>query len=481
MIPTKTIPIDPVIRHLQMAVDVEYMKALLQQRLMISGERFIQHCEIERIKYKPAKNCLVCYRLSIVNSMTGTSTESLLSARFYELGGSYSRYLKAKTKNRADWPASSRSAMLLLHFPKLDCVVWVFPKDRKLKSLELLNNEKQLRETMFPGMIERHWGKHWQLIKLHTERIHYLPEHTCCVRVQLVLRNGLSGENKIQLLYGKTYYNHQGREAFNMMSQLWNSAARKHGLLAIPEPVTYFAEHKILWQQSVPGRPVLEWVKTVPSFYQRFDEIATQVVILHQSRITVIHQSTRTQLCQKLDQVVSLTEHVMPTFNQSLKPLIRELARTQYFVSNRPEAILHGDLHLKNMLADERQIYLIDLDDLHRGDPLQDIGSLIAAILYQSILDVFSVADAQRMIKLFLQHYQRQVVWEIDQQALRWYVAVALINERVWRSISRLKNGRLDNLNQLVAMAEHVATATQAPVWCESNGINTMETNSATG
>jgi hypothetical protein len=467
MIPTHSIPTDPVIRHLDMALDVERMQVLLQQRLLTSGDRHIQQCEIERIKYKPAKNCLVCYQLTIINNKTGTSVECLLSARFYESGGSQSRYLKAKSSRMSKRQPGAHSTAWLLHFPELDCVVWVFPNDRKLKSLPLLNDEKQLREIMFPNLIKQHWGEDWTLARLHSERIHYLPEHTCCVRTQLVLKHAQTSENTIQLLYGKTYYNNQGSEAFKVMTQLWDSDVRKQGLLAIPQPVAYLPDYKVLWQHSVPGRPVLDWVKTDPSFYQRFDEIAGQVAALHQSRIKVAQQITRTQLCQKLNAVVKLTAHVKPAINQILQPLVAELASINSPALVRTEAILHGDLHLKNMLADDSQIYLIDLDDIHRGDPLQDIASLIAAILAQSVIQVFSVADAQRMIQLFLYHYQRRVLWEIDTQVLRWYVAVALINERVSRSISRLKNGRLDNLDNLVALAAEIFLSSYPPVWCK--------------
>jgi tRNA A-37 threonylcarbamoyl transferase component Bud32 len=475
------LPIDPVIRHLRLAMDVDRIKALLQQSLLNSGFRNIHQCQIERIKYKPAKNCLVCYRLTIVNSQTQASEEALLCARFYGSGESQSRFLKAKVNNKSSRLAYRCFIAPVLHLSELDCVIWVFPNDRKLKSLALLNDEKQLKQVMFPSLVKQYWGDHWNLIRLHSERIHYLPEHTCCVRTQLVLKNTQTSENAIQLLYGKTYYNNQGSEAFKVMTQLWDSDLRKQGLLAIPQPVVYLPDQKVLWQYSVPGRPVLDWVKTDPSFYQRFDEIAGQVAALHQSRIKVEQQISRTQLCQKLNEVVTLTSCVKPTISQILQPLVTELASTDITASMRPEAILHGDLHLKNMLADESQIYLIDLDDIHRGDPLQDIASLIAAILSQSVIQVFSETDAQRMIQLFLYHYQHRVLWEIDTQALRWYVAVALINERVSRSISRLKDGRLDNLDNLVTLAAEIFLSSYAPVWCKPACCETvMEVDCAT-
>lgn len=481
MTPTQNILTDPVIRYLSLALDVDLMKMLLQQRLLTSGDRHIQHCEIERIKYKPAKNCLVCYRLTIINRRTETSVESLMSARFYEPGGSQSRYLKAKANCQSSRRSNGFFLAPVIHLPEQDCVIWVFPNDRKLESLARLNDEQHLQNVMFPNLVTQHWGQHWALIRLQSERIHYLPEHTCCVRAQLVLRNAQTGENKIQLLYGKTYYNNQGSAAFHVMTQLWGSAERKQGLLAIPQPVAYLPKDKVLWQYGVPGRPVLEWVKTDPAFYHRFDEVAGQVAALHQSRITVEQQITRTQLCQKLNEVVTMAAQVKPEIIQVLQPLAAELIRRKSSITNRPEAVLHGDLHLKNMLADESQLYLIDLDDIHRGDPLQDIASLIAAILSQTVIQVFSVTDAQRMIRTFLFHYQCRIILEIDYLDLRWYVAVALINERVSRAISRLKEGRLDSLNNLVALAAEITLSSDTPTWCNTDNCETpMEDDSAT-
>ncbi len=469
MIANRFLPTDSVVRQLNQGLNVDHMKALFQQRLFASSELQIQHCAIDRIKYKPGKNCLVCYRLVIINRKTGLSVDRLLSARFYESGGSLRRFKKAKLNNQLFRQQATRSAELLIHLSELDCVIWVFPNDRKLKSLALLNNEQRLQKIIFPGLIEQHWGEQWKLMKLQSQRVHYLPEHTCCVRTQLILRHQQTGESKIQLLYGKTYYNNQGCEAYKVMRQLWTSDVRKLGLLAIPQPVTYAAEHKMLWQHSVPGQPVLEWLKSDPVFYSRFDEIAEQVVALHQSAIKVSKQITRTQLCQQLNTVVDLISLVMPDSHQSLESLVARLSNQQNCDTRRPEAILHGDLHLKNMLADEQQIYLIDLDDVHRGDPLQEIGSLIAAILCQSVNQVFSQTDALRMIQLFLYHYQGLVSWRINPDDLRWYVAVALVNERISRSISRLKEGRLQNIKRLLALATEIATSQEAPVWCDVN------------
>lgn len=480
MIPSKTIPDDPVIRHLDSALNPGRMKIILQQRLLSSGNRYIQLCEIERIKYKPAKNCLVCYRLTIANRASETNVDILISARFYEPGGSKSRFRKAST-NKTEQLQSGSIAAPVIHLPELDCVIWVFPNDRKIDSLALLNDEKRLKQLVFPRLIKMHWGQHWQLTELKSERVHYLPEHSCCVRTQVTINNAQSGENQTHVLYGKTNYNNQGQQAFNQMTQLWNSKLRKQGVLAIPQPVVYLAKYKTLWQLGVPGRPVQDWVKQHPDFYQRFDEIASQVAALHQSGISVEQQTEPISPDQKLNEVMALVSHIKPEINKLLFPLIAELKNTRPATSDRPEAVLHGDLHLKNVLADEQQVYLIDLDDLQSGDPLQDIGSLIATILYQSQIQVFSPAQAQQMIARFLYCYQNLVSWNIESGALRWYVAVALINERLSRSISRLKDGRLDNLHELVSLAAEIAMSAYTPAWCEPECCKTSLNRSATG
>lgn len=454
MMPTRQIQSDPVVSHLLLALDTGEFKQILQQQIFNECGYLIDEIKIERIKYKPAKNCLVCYRLSIAHCITGKRLNLLFSARFYESGGSHSRYLKTRSHQDASNRFKGHDIPPVIHLPDIDCLIWVFPSDRKLNYLKFIDSEQTLREQIIPVVIQQHWGQDWALIKLSSEQVHYLPEHACCFRVQLALSNKKLMFSQIALLYTKTYYNQQGLKTFNVMTQLWNHQLRKSGRLNIPQPVCYQSEYRMLWQLSVPGCSIQDSLNNGHCAYQQFSDIARQVAALHQSAIEVSHVSTRSNLCRKLKQVFSVSEIVFPEIRSRLARIILHLFDQEPYLSSRPHAVLHGDLHLKNILVDSQQIYLIDLDDIQLGDPLQDIGSLIAAILYQSVLQNITQSESRRIIQTLLSTYQQSVDWTVDLNALRWFVATALIHERIARSISRLKQGRLEIVSELVELAD---------------------------
>lgn len=453
---------DPVIHHLPLALDSERMTQMLQDKVFSALDILILRCEITRIKYQPGKNCLVCYCLQWQKNQAGSAGKLWLSARFYESGGSHSRYAKAEQDQRPQ----TAITLPLIHLPELDCLIWVFPNDRKLASLALIQDHVALGREVLPHLVTTYWGQHWRFSQAHSERVHYLPEHTCCVRTRFTLTHTVTGEVRHPVLYGKTYYNDQGRNTMAAMVQLWRSPARQQGRLAIPQPIAYLAPWKMLWQSEVAGIPALDGLRNQPDFQLRMSDIADSVAALHQTLLEHLQTAcANEQPLAQLQRVLYLVLRVKPEYARPMEVIIGHLCRTLPDSRTRPVATLHGDLHLKNVLINERQAFLIDLDNLYLGDPLRDIGSLIASLLYLPLLGQLEKHQTHRLIALFLHYYQRHIHWRIPTNDLCWYVAAALLTERLTRSITRLKEGRLDKVPALLELAGTVTLGNTHPEW----------------
>ncbi|WDT73559.1 MAG: hypothetical protein MPW17_21685 (plasmid) [Candidatus Manganitrophus sp.] len=81
------IPHDAALPQLADVLNRSKMKALFQAEFFPEGRFRIEACSIERVKYKPGKNCLVCYRLEIRDRMTQQVFTQRLSTRIFEKGG----------------------------------------------------------------------------------------------------------------------------------------------------------------------------------------------------------------------------------------------------------------------------------------------------------------------------------------------------------------------------------------------------------
>ena len=141
-------PRDAALPQLATVLDIAAMRAIFQA-VYFTGEHSgteiqtvplrqtdrrvfqLQACQIERVKYKPGRNCLICYRLQFYDPQTGARDEQILSARVYPLGRSASRFRKAQARLLVQ----PKIGPPLLHLPALGMVAWGFPNDRKLTGL----------------------------------------------------------------------------------------------------------------------------------------------------------------------------------------------------------------------------------------------------------------------------------------------------------------------------------------------------------
>jgi len=313
---------------------------------------------------------------------------------------------------------------------------------------------------MLPDLIRAAFGPGWTISELSNEVVHYVPEHTCTVRVSLRLQNFGSNRTKTLTLYGKTYYNEEGREAHRRMEELWASEGRRDGDLRMAKPLGYDPETKTLWQFGLPGATLLDQEMTAPCFPALLEGAAATVAALHYSALSCSRSVNLNDLVVKLEEMRRLLPTAWPLCREMFLPLVDRLVLQSKQFKAHPVVTLHGDLHLKNFLVDGEKVSLIDLDNLCHGAPLHDIGSFLAGLFYRGILTCVPVERIEKISDLFVQHYERRVPWTVSRSELGWHTAAALINERAFRCLTRLKPGRREILDRLIRLADRISFET---------------------
>ncbi len=453
------IPVDNALKHLDTALNIEKMKAVFQQQLYADRSVLIEVCQIERIKYKPQKNCHISYRLRFKKNQRHKKTEQLVCARFYEQFGSLSRFLKEEDKDK--------SQNSLLHIPELDCVIWVFPNDRKLGQLERITDANFLYRQVALGLVAKVYGSDWTIQKFSSEMIRYVPEQNCTVCIKLNIEHDSIALRKSLVAYGKACYNQSGKQVYQLMEQLWKSKSCSKNKLRIPQPLMYQPQFKMYWQRGVPGTMLSELAENKTLFLGSMSKVAEQIALLHQVPLQDCRHRKQGDVLQDLDKVRQLLNKFNAPCREQINTIIAQLINQAPSLQSEPLATLHGDLHLKNILVDSNQVYLIDLDSICIGNPLLDIGSFIAAIINLSLIGSLSLPLAEQTIRFLLQNYSKNVPWPVKYNELRWHIVVALITERIFRSITRLKAGRLEAIENLVKQAEMILDESYTPNWMQ--------------
>lgn len=434
-------------------LNARQMGVRFARALQLAPTQRLTDCQITRSKYRPGRNCVICYRLSMTDLNTGRAHEQLLSALAMGPGESRTQFINAQQRPLA--PTALGASVF--HLPELETVVWVFPNDRKLTGLPVLADANRLQNEILPAVVATSCGAEWQIVTLTSGVIHYVAERTCTVCAELELRHTRSDAMMKRTLFGKTYSLDEDAAAWQAMAQLWQSAPCQQGRLLIPQPLAYQPEIKTCWQSGLAGQTLGELKAGGAAREQWMAQAGAAVAALHGASVSGLRTITTAEVVAKLEAATAVIVRAHPSLQPQLPALVSRLIATADRAGAQPRATLHGDLHLQNLFVTEERVALIDLDDLCRGDPLQDLGSFTAALHYRALLGGGNVPATAARIEQFIAAYRRHVAWEVSASALAWHTAVALIAERAYRCITRLKAGRRAILDDLIALAQRLS------------------------
>ncbi len=439
-------PDDAKLPQLVEAMDEVAMAEVLQRNLVPAATQPHMCCKIRHVKYKPGKKCLICYHLT---PMVGAQDPAIYSAIVYPLGESVSRYRKAVVAAGRDAP--------IWHIESLAMIVWAFPYDRKLGSLPLLTSPATLQNRVLPDLLRRSHGVGWEVVSAGSAVVHYVPEHQCTIKVDMRIKRRGSAAAQRLTLYGKSYYNGAGEHTCAVMQAIQQGA----GTTLTAQPLAYQPDYRTLWQRALPGKPLLH---TDFSARQNAENLRKAVVAIARLHRLPIQSETRIDqltMLGRLGQVHAMLRGMRPSCKSTLDVVYTRLFESLPKQAFEQAATLHGDLHPQNILIDGEQAFLIDMDSVALGPPLADIGSWCAAMLYRALLLQSDMRDVIAQLDRFVSTYAGYVDWKIETTALNWFTAIALLNERAFRCMSRLKPGRLRILSDIIELAAHTSVSTE--------------------
>lgn len=452
---------DPALPHLGVALDVDLMRGVLAEQLFptetLKARYQIAGCQIIQARYKPGKNCLISYRLDINDQAVNQRHEQILCARVYESGGSVSRFAKAQSQPQT----GAQFGAPIVHLPELDMLAWMFPNDRKLAGLPKLADADCLKLEVLPPVISANFGSEWRIESLSNQIIHYVAEHTCTVKVIVELHSPTTAETRTVVLFGKTYYNQEGAETFTRMRQLSESEACQGERLKLAQPLAYQPEIQTLWQMGLPGASLYEHEADGEQFFALLESAAGSLAALHQTPVSCSRSFGVADLLAKFDEIERMVALLKPELSSDLRSLLVRLRNQARQIGARPIATLHGDLHLKNFFVTGEQIALIDLDNVCAGDPLLELGSFIASLFYRQLAQQKPTENSRAMADIFIRAYSSASSQPINRSILDWHIAAALIAERAYRCVTRLKSDRPSLLEEVIVLADKICARKQ--------------------
>ncbi|MEZ4617854.1 MAG: phosphotransferase [Caldilineaceae bacterium] len=406
------IPSDARMPKLAVALDSLLMAVRFQQLLFANeqvnlSERYeVTACSIERIKYRAGEKCVISYRLQIKPFGQENTEEQWFCARLFPTGTAEGRYRKALRE-----PLSPpRFGDAVMYLAELDMVIWAFPNDRKIAGLPTLMATAAWKNSQLGEIVAATWGRATTITAHQFTLVHYVPEHTCTVRVDLTLQKPDRQIPNQVTLFGKAYYDEEGAESYRLMQRLWFSPICRRGNLRIAQPLAYDPAARLLWQLGLPGHTLLTYEVGSTLFAELLGEAARAVALLHAAALPCQRTTAQREWVELIGSRRDLVARVCPHLVSAVDTVVTALRCLVPPQSQEPVATLHGDLHLQNFFVDEaaavgQRLALIDLDNLSTGSPWRDLGSFCASLYYRGLVDDVEPSTIRRTIDQFLASY----------------------------------------------------------------------------
>jgi aminoglycoside phosphotransferase (APT) family kinase protein len=448
------LPQDPALPQLAQALDAAAMAAAFGNAL--HGVQVLG-CAVDRVKYRPGRNCSVSYRLSLQDAQSGHCFEQTVAARFCSGGDSVRRHLQARNRS---WVASA-AGPALLHHPALDMLAFWLPNDPKLAALRLLHDDEALRSRCLDEVATALAGPGARLIDHHTTPVQVVPELRACARVVLRLQREPGAAITTHTLYAKTDIERSGATTHTVMQALHRSAAQAAGRLHTPQPLLWQEAAAVHWQLAVPGQALQDVDPQLGPASSAL--VGRQLAALHTTPVPEASRIDAAALRTQQAAAAELLARVGPSWRPRLTRLASRLAAGAAGLDGEAISTLHGDLHPRNILVDgalhRAQHAFIDLDSVRRGPAVIDLGAWVADSFYRAVIEGIEPRRAYPSLQHFLQAYADTAGRDADASLLAWSTAHHLLCQRAVRCVANLKPGRFAAVPILLALAEAIAAA----------------------
>lgn len=362
-----SLPPDPTFPRLAQLLEPGLMSARLEPFLAGPGER-LQSLEVERLRYRPGRRCIVQYGARVVGA-DGSVRRELAAGTLYpnadELTARHRRQLRQLGAEAAAGPPAAGVV------PELDLLVERFPFDRKLPGLRALDGA--LEEMVDAGWLLGLGAGDWLLEERSLEPVRWRSGLSAVLRYRLQARERRQGQ-----LCQRTFYVKTRHQAARNGGLELGSLETVHGRpgpwpFAFPRVRAWLPEHGLVVQDEAPGDPLARVLADPARSAPAARQVGLAVAALHRARLSgqVPHDAEPADTHRV---VAARLAELCPGLGPRLADVVEAVAPMLAGAARVP---VHGDLKPEHIHCADAQVVLLDLDCAAVGDPMGDVARLL--------------------------------------------------------------------------------------------------------
>jgi len=364
---------DPDIPGLRTVLDPDAFIAAL--RRVASGPE-MDRAEIAYVKYKPRTFCRVAYRVNVAGA------EHELDVRACRPEDVASWHAKAGEAGEA---GPFESGRMVLGDDAI--LVSVFPNDLRLAQLRSLTDREARRRVLrelLPGRQDL-WDADIRCLR-------YWPERRYSAEL-----SGPDGSRALLKAYTPRGYGRARCRA---------EAFRSHPPLRVASLLGFSDHHRLLAFEWLPGTLLAERLAAGEMDWRVMADTGAALAALHAQSPEGLESWTRQD---ETDYLLSLSQEIAficPELSGRSGKLARRLV-SQLTGAPPMSVPVHGDFSDGQVLIDGRQVAIVDLDSSYRGDPADDLGSILAQLETYELSGRFPPGAVEQLGYALLGGYRR--------------------------------------------------------------------------
>lgn len=397
---------DPSVPGLRIAFEPTDLMELLAERLpeAAAGTRLVD-ARIFNVQYTPGSGARVLYKIACELPESSRKGRQLIAVR--ALGRNESmpepptHLIRRYERVRARSKSMGRTRPLRtpwLSLPSAGILVSAFPLDGDLPTLMDVTDTRFMEKAL-----HRAWRPYRRrVLRVAVEPLSYTPCARVALRYEIESEHKDTGERDVRRLVGKLDHRRSPARLFPGHWAIWKAV---HGRVAMARPAGYLAVQRLSLQDFVHGTRVSDLAGTA-DFERHLCEAARSIAQVHALRLPLLSQRGEKKEVSSVNRWARVLMELRPERAASIQRLRarlrRELAERMCVTGT-----VHADFHLANMLASDEAVALIDWDQTAHGDPMVDVGRVLASLRVSSLRVNGTVDGLAPAGEAFLETYLR--------------------------------------------------------------------------
>jgi len=298
-----------------------------------------------------------------------------------------------------------------------------FPNDPRIPGLRHLYRPHRLR-ALLAEILEDDADRTWRIRRTLSEKrlLAYKPGRRAAFRIDAVIdRRGPPDRIRVPL-HVKLETPEACRTSYRKMQAI-HAAIPRGAEWRVPRPRGLVESRSLTAAEWCEGRSLADIVRSGDDALSALRSSGRALAEFHDLDLDLEAGPSPADEAESIRDLGADLVLLLPREEKRIRRLALHLADRLSTFRPAPDATVHGDFHLAQVLVDDRRPVIVDLDRSGRGDAASDVGFLLA-----HLAEIGAGKDAGQA---FLQGYGEAAAVAPDRESVRLWTAVGLFRRTV--------------------------------------------------